>query len=89
MEKLLEMILRVSNLRLSDDSAIFLVRRLVTEAVGSGTWALVDKAISSSTGISSIRLKSFNSKGFSRFVKVRLFNGEMKLKLLREMGDGS
>ena len=79
MEKLLEIILKLSSLRLSADSAIFLVLRLVEETVGSGNWALVDKAISSSTEKSSIRLKSFNSKGFSRFVKVRLFNGEMKL----------
>jgi hypothetical protein len=41
---------------------------------GKGNWALLAMAKRKNRKNSSIRLKSFNSKGFSHIVKMQLFN---------------
>jgi hypothetical protein len=73
MEKLEGTMLRVSNRRLSLPVGSCLIRRLEA-GEGKGNWALLAMAKRKNRKNSSIRLKSFNSKGFSHIVKMQLFN---------------
>ncbi len=67
----------------SEDREIILFLRFDAIEPGRGDWAFSAMAKSSNGGKSSIRPKSFNSKGFSRIVKMLNFNGETKLLLLK------
>jgi hypothetical protein len=73
MEKVDGMMLNESSEIGSAVTAMVFFRRLDC-GLALGSWALVVTAKRSSNPNSSIRLKSFNSKGFSRIVKMQHLN---------------
>ena len=83
MVKVLGIILRVSKRTLSPSTPTFLTRKLDGDAAWNGSCALPYIAKAFSSPKSSIRLKSFNSKGFSRIVKMQHFSGNTKQTALQ------